>query len=87
MPKRFKSFVQVATVGIAILLLDCTALDAQQLGVEPELEADVFKSIGYRWAENLRPYDAEEPQRFVRYYTSMANASTVVLGRSSATVE
>ena len=46
-----------------------------------------YQSIGYRWAENLRPYDAEETQRFVSYYTSMANASGVVMGRSSATVE
>ena len=40
MPTRFMSFVHVATVGIAILLLDCTALDAQQLDIEPELTGE-----------------------------------------------
>ena len=42
-----------------------------------------YQPIGYRWAENLRPYDAPEPQRFVSYYSSMAAASGVVLARSS----
>jgi hypothetical protein len=46
-----------------------------------------YQSIGYRWAENLRPYDAPEPRRFVSYYESMAPASALVLARSSATLE
>jgi hypothetical protein len=45
-----------------------------------------FQSIGFRWAENLRSYDATETQRFVRYYESMAPASGIVLGRDSLTV-
>ena len=32
-------------------------------------------SAGYQWIENLRPCDAEAPQQFVRYCTSMANLS------------
>ena len=36
MPTRFMSFVHVATSGLAILLLDSAALDAQQLDIEPE---------------------------------------------------
>jgi hypothetical protein len=43
--------------------------------------------VGYRWAENLRSYSAEEPERFVGYYESMAEAPATVLARSWATVE
>ena len=42
-----------------------------------------YQPIGYRWAENLRSYDAPEPQRFVSYYSSMSSSSGVVLARSS----
>jgi hypothetical protein len=38
-----------------------------------------YQPVGYRWASNLRPYNAEEPRRFVRYYDSMASTSAVVL--------
>ena len=31
-----------------------------------------YQPIAYRWAENLRRYNAPEPQRFVRYYDAMA---------------
>ena len=38
-----------------------------------------FQPIGFRWAQNLKPYDAAEPKRFVSYYDSMsAGASEVV---------
>ena len=46
-----------------------------------------YQSIGYRWAENLRPYDAPEPRRFVSYYEAMSEASGVALARSSLTLE
>lgn len=38
-----------------------------------------FQPIGYRWAENLRDYDAFETQRFVRYYESMSEVSAISL--------
>ncbi|HTM50019.1 MAG TPA: hypothetical protein VL285_15105 [Bryobacteraceae bacterium] len=38
-----------------------------------------FQPIGFRWAENLRPYAAEETRRFSRFYDSMASASAVML--------
>ncbi len=44
-----------------------------------------FQVIGFRWAENLRPYKAEEATRFVRYYESMASASSEVLATAAAT--
>jgi hypothetical protein len=44
-----------------------------------------FQPISYRWAENLRSYEAMEPQRFTRYYDSMASGSGLMLNRASAT--
>ena len=38
-----------------------------------------FQVIGFRWAENLRPYKAEETRRFVEYYESMAPSSSELL--------
>ena len=32
----------------------------------------LFQTIGYRWAENLRDYDAFETNRFVEYYEESA---------------
>jgi hypothetical protein len=43
-----------------------------------------YQPIAYRWAENLRKYNAMEPQRWVRYYESMASGSGVVLAHASA---
>ena len=54
------------------------AADAAPLIVEAEL---LYQSIGYRWAENLRGYSAEETQRFGRYYAENAAASAVPLAR------
>lgn len=49
------------------------------------LEAELwFQPISYRWAENLRPYDAFEPRRFVRYYEAMSAGSGVRLARAAA---
>lgn len=38
-----------------------------------------FQPIGYRWAENLAPYDAPETQRFVAYYREMSESSALLL--------
>jgi hypothetical protein len=43
-----------------------------------------YQPIGYRWAHNLDVFDAFEPQRFVRYYQSMANTSAVRVAVSQA---
>lgn len=45
-----------------------------------------FQPIGYRWAENLRGYDAPEPKRFVGYWDSMAAESALVLSKATAAV-
>jgi hypothetical protein len=45
----------------------------------------LYQPIGFRWAHNLEPYSAMEPQRFVRYYDSMSSAASTVLARREAT--
>jgi hypothetical protein len=45
-----------------------------------------YQPIGFRWADNLRTYDAPEPRRFVSYYQAMAGGSSTVLARTSRTV-
>ncbi len=45
-----------------------------------------YQPIGYRWAQNLTPYKAAEPQRFVSYYNAVASISSVVLARASSAV-
>ncbi|MBL8140405.1 MAG: hypothetical protein JNM38_04820 [Acidobacteria bacterium] len=42
-----------------------------------------FQPIGFRWAENLKSYDAPEPARFVRYYQSMASESALAIATAS----
>lgn len=49
--------------------------------IEVELR---FQSIAFRWAQNLKQYDAEESRRFVAYYESMSSASSEVLARATA---
>jgi hypothetical protein len=57
-------------------------------GTEGPWQVDVelrFQSIGFRWADNLRKYDASEPRRFVTYYDAMSTVSSEILARVSAT--
>jgi hypothetical protein len=51
--------------------------------VEAELR---YQPISFRWANNLRSYDAVEPRRFVAYYQSMGAATSVELARASVQV-
>lgn len=50
-------------------------------GIEVELR---FQPISYRWAANLKKFEAEEMRRFTRYYESMAGESSTVLARAGA---
>ena len=43
-----------------------------------------YQPIAFRWADNLRRYDAAEPRRFVSYYDAMAASSSTVLARTSS---
>jgi len=60
------------------------------LGTAPgpfTLEAELwYQPIGFRWANNLKPYNkADEPRRFNTYFDSMQSSSATVLVRSAAT--
>jgi hypothetical protein len=51
-----------------------------------QVEAEFwFQPISFRWANNLKPYRAMEPQRFTRYYDAMSTGSAVLLVRASLT--
>ncbi len=60
-----------------------------EVGVDPangpfEVRAELlYQPIGYRWAMNLRDYDAMETQRFVDFYESLSHASAVVMTSDS----
>ena len=45
----------------------------------------LFQTIGFRWAQNLRNYDAPEPNRFVAYYTQHAGQSSEPIARATTT--
>jgi hypothetical protein len=52
------------------------------------LDAELrYQTIGFRWAANLRGYDAAEPRRFVAFYDAMSAASSAVLARAIARVD
>jgi hypothetical protein len=40
-----------------------------------------YQPIAFRWAQNLRAYDAPEPRRFVDDFTAMATDSSVVVAQ------
>ena len=42
-----------------------------------------YQPISFRWADNLRGYDAAEPKRFVSYYDAMSASSSTVLARAA----
>ena len=46
----------------------------------------LFQPIGFRWADNLRAYKADEPSRFVTYFDAMAAESAATLSRAETTV-
>ncbi len=40
-----------------------------------------YEPIGFRWAHNLGTYKADEPQRLVSYYDSLASGAAVILAK------
>ena len=49
------------------------------------IEAELwYQPIGFRWAHNLAPYRAPEPQRFVGYYDAMSSSTAIMLARAEA---
>jgi len=56
-------------------------------GSEGPFQIDVelrFQPIGFRWAQNLKPYNAPETQRFAGYYQAMASSASEMLVRAAA---
>jgi hypothetical protein len=43
-----------------------------------------YQPVGYRWAMNLKAYDAEETRRFLRYFEPAAASAMVVLAKAHA---
>jgi hypothetical protein len=43
-----------------------------------------YQPVSYRWAQNLKQYDAFEPKRFVGYYEAMSTGSGALLAKASA---
>lgn len=46
----------------------------------------LYQPVGYRWAHNLAPYQAAEPQRFVHYYEQAAGKSAIALAHAESSV-
>src|SRR5262249_27421846 len=44
----------------------------------------LYQPIGFRWADNLKRYEAVEPRRFTSFYDSMSAASATTLARAHA---
>jgi hypothetical protein len=45
-----------------------------------------YQPISFRWAENLRRYDAPEPRRFVSFFDAMAASTSVELAHATTVV-
>jgi hypothetical protein len=54
------------------------------LSVSVEL---LYQSIGYRWAQNLTDYPADETDRFLRYYRETIDGAAVRLAAGSITID
>jgi hypothetical protein len=56
-------------------------------GTQGPYQLDVelrFQPIGFRWAQNLRPYDAPEPKRFSSYYESLSSEASELVASARA---
>ena len=68
--------------GASVRYIVNTGTATSPFHVEVELW---FQPIGFRWAHNLEPYQATEPQRFVGYFKSAAAHSAIILASAEAT--
>ena len=59
------------------------ALPSSAVSIHVELR---YQPIAFRWAQNLRAFDALEPQRFLRAFTDMAQDSSAVVSQATAQV-
>jgi hypothetical protein len=53
-----------------------------------EVEVELwYQPIGFRWANNLKPYNADEPHRFTAYFDSLGAGSAVLLVKASSSTQ
>jgi hypothetical protein len=69
--------------GSLVRYVVSTSSAAGPFKVEAELW---YQPIGFRWAHNLAPYKAAEPQRMVGYYEQASTKSATVLARAEETI-
>jgi hypothetical protein len=43
----------------------------------------LYQPLSYRWASNLKKYDAAEPRRFNGYYDAMGPATVAVVAAAN----
>jgi hypothetical protein len=67
--------------GSTVRYVVSTGSAAGPFKVEAELW---YQPIGFRWAHNLVPYKADQPQRMVRYYEAAAQRSAMILAKAEA---
>lgn len=86
--EKSNAYPWVAVIGTAAQDADFTdagdriryVIDVNQSDGPFQIDAELrFQVIGFRWADNLRSYKAEETTRFVGYYDSMASSSSELL--------
>jgi hypothetical protein len=46
-----------------------------------------YQPIGFRWVNNLKPYNADEPRRFTAYFDSLGAGNAVMLVKSSSSTQ
>jgi hypothetical protein len=96
LPRGFDKITAGADIAVVGEAAQDSAFDARghrvrysvEIGSAQEpfqIEAELwYQPIGFRWASNLKRYDASEPRRFNGYYDSMSAATAVVLARACA---
>ncbi|HWA93250.1 MAG TPA: hypothetical protein VG844_01515 [Terracidiphilus sp.] len=70
--------------GTATTHYEVPAASAGPFQVKVEL---MYQPIGYRWAQNLAPYKADETQRFVSYFNKAAGSSAIDLAHADVTAK
>jgi cytochrome c551/c552 len=45
-----------------------------------------YQPIAFRWADNLRRYDAPEPRRFIQYWDQMSSGASIALATTSTRI-
>lgn len=64
------------------------SVDVQNATGPFEIDAELwYQPIGYRWANNLKAFDGDEPRRFTGYFDSMGTGSAAMLTKVAKTTQ